>query len=415
MSTISGRAFALYLALLCSALVFSSCTLGASARARNMERAAIDRPASRGSVSIHEDMSRIRPPSIMVAATVASSPASSSERWASLDDPSLGDYVPTFDDTDGGADTDSDAIGAYAVYGGAAQLINPASAVSGLSGSLWTSRAGESLVTGSAIPASGPRVMNVGARIKASELPGLSYRDNAPGSSKSPRTGKGITPKILTSAFSVAGTPFRQGQSSPQAGFDNAGFVSYVFSQGAVRLPRRSTAGDLVAAGKPVTKDDLRPGDMVVYNDPKKSGSYLLGIYSGNGNFILASPRLNVVTETAAFGTDYGPYFVGGRRLYDDPDAQPLSEEDKMAVTNGAVKTALSQLGDIPRMQPGPSSYTYKSAGKRSSRSKGKSRSVSSKKGGKKAYSRSKSKSYTRSKAKASSKSRRVVPKRRRG
>jgi cell wall-associated NlpC family hydrolase len=333
----------------------------------------------------------------MVAASFARSPAAPAEQWASLDDTYMGSYSSAFDDGEA----------AYAVYSGGGQLIDPASAVSGLSGSLWTSRAGESLVSGSSA-SSGPRVVNASAKIKPSELPGLTYRDNAPGSSKSPRSAKGVTPKILTSAFSVAGTPFKQGQASPQAGFDNAGFISYVYSQGSVRLPRSRTTADLVAAGKPVTKDELRPGDMVVYNDPKKSGSWLLGIYSGNGNFLLASPRLNVVAETAAFGTDYGPYFVGGRRLYDDPSAEPLSEEDKMAVTNGAVMTALSQLDDIPRMQPAPSSVSYRSRSKSSSRSRGRSRSVSARgKGGKKVY--------ARSKAKASSRSRKPVPKRRRG
>jgi cell wall-associated NlpC family hydrolase len=329
----------------------------------------------------------------MVAAAAPRPEAAQAERWASLDDPYVTGYAPSFED--GGA--------SYAAYAGGTQLIDPGNAVSGLSGSLWTSRAGESLASGAR---SGPVAVNASARIKPSELSTLTYRDNAPGSAKSPRSGKGLTPKLLTSAFALAGTPFRQGQNSPKAGFDNAGYVGYVYSQAGVRLPRGRSAAELVAAGKPVSKDELRPGDMVVYNDPKNGNGYLVGVYSGSGNFLLASPRLNVVTETAAFGTDYGPYFVGGRRLYDDPNAAPLSDGEKMSVTNGAVMTALSQLGDIPRMQGSSSPSSYKKAKGKSSRSKGKSRSVSSKGKGKKAY--------AKGKAKASSKGRKAVARKRR-
>jgi cell wall-associated NlpC family hydrolase len=339
---------------------------------------------------MHAQMNRFRPASLV--APVA--PAAGEERWASLDDPYTAGYTPSYSGGSGYADPYSD---------GGRQLIDPVAAVSGLTGSLWTSRAGESLAGNS-----GPRIMTVGARVKASELPTLVYRDDAPSSSKSPRAANGVTPKLLTAAFSVAGAPFRQGQASPQAGFDNTGFVTYVYSQAGIRLPRRQGADDMVAAGNPVSKDDLRPGDMVVYRNPKSQGAYLLGIFSGNGNFILASPRLNVVTETAAFGTDYGPYFVGGRRLYDDPAAAPLSDEAKMAVTNGAVMTALSNLGEIPRMDPAPAkARSYKAKGK--AKGKGKARAASSKGKGKgKKYSTSSGKS---SGSKAKGTTRRVVKK----
>jgi cell wall-associated NlpC family hydrolase len=94
---------------------------------------------------------------------------------------------------------------------------------------------------------------------------------------------------------------------------------------------------------------ELRPGDILAYRPPKV-GDYLVGIYTGNGNFILASQGLKVVTETAAFGSDYGPWFVGGRRYVDDPSAAPLPDEIKTDVANRAVKLALLAMGDnIPR------------------------------------------------------------------
>jgi hypothetical protein len=70
-----------------------------------------------------------------------------------------------------------------------------------------------------------------------------------------------------------------------------------------------------------------------------------VGIYSGQGNFLHASPKAGVVTETDAFGPQYAPYFLNGRRFFDDPGAAPLSDNQKMAATSTAVKLALTELG----------------------------------------------------------------------
>jgi cell wall-associated NlpC family hydrolase len=338
-------------------------------------------------------MSRIRPASL-VAPEAQPAPR---ERWASLEDPYITGYAPSLTD------------GEEASYGEGPQLIDHASAVAGLSGgSLWTSLAGESLVT---VGASAPAARS---RVRAAQNPSGARREA--GSSRSVKRGSGATAKLLISAYSLTGRPYKPGQSSPQSGFDNSGYVSYVYSQSGVRLPRGKSAAELAAAGKPVSKDDLRPGDLVVYSDvPKSGGGYILGVYSGNGNILLASPRLSAVTETAAFGTDYGPYFVGARRLYEDPAAEPLSEEEKMAATNGAVKVALAQLGELPRLQPisSSSSRSY-SKSKSKGRYKSKARASSGKsKSGKKAYSRGSKKSGKAKAAPSKSRARRVVKKKR--
>jgi cell wall-associated NlpC family hydrolase len=362
-----------------AALALASCSASRSFAPRDPGRDSLT--GSRGQASIQEDMARYRPASLV--APVARG-AGAPEQWASLDDP----YGTSY--------SQDGAQG----YPDGAQLIDPANAVAGLPRHLSTGRAGERLLNG------GGRTVAAGQRLKPSELRTAVYTDTAPASPRAAKAaGKGATPRLLTAAYSMSGRPYRPGQSAPQSGFDNAGLVGYAYSQAGVRLPKGRTAQDLVAAGQPVTKDDLRPGDMLVYNDPKSPGNYLLGLYSGNGNIILASPRLKVVTETAAFGTDYGPYFVGGRRLYDDPAATPLSEDDRMAVTNGAVKAALSNLGEIPRIQPVSSPTSGKS---KSSYSKGKRKGkVSSKSGsGRKASAKAKPR------AKSKAKSRRVVKRR---
>jgi cell wall-associated NlpC family hydrolase len=223
-------------------------------------------------------------------------------------------------------------------------LIDAPGASRGLDGNLSTRVAGQTLLANYGL-GSKSRVAAPTRTVSATVL-----TDDAPASTRGLKSGQGFTNRLLTLAYSLTGRPYRAGGASPEAGFDNAGYVSYILSQSGVRLSDRNSRGAL-AAGKPVSRQDLRPGDVLVYQDPRVEGQYMLGVYTGNGNFLLASPRLNLVAETAAFGVDYGPYFIGGRRYVDDPAAAPLSEAAKMAATNGAVKQALSAMGDsLPSM-----------------------------------------------------------------
>jgi cell wall-associated NlpC family hydrolase len=268
-------------------------------------------------------MHQIRPSSLVATNSDVTDVAS----VAALDDPYMVSY---------GYQTPSSS-GASLPENTEQQLIDPYVAVKGLGGRLWTIRAGESLAA--------TKKKLVAANYQTNGP--IGYVDDAPSSSRTLKANKGITTTVLTQAYSQTGKPYKSGAASPDKGFDNTTYVTYVFSQAGYRLSQKG-AKDIIASGKSVTKEELRPGDIMVYKDPKSSELYMLGIYSGNGNFLLASSRFNIITETAAFGIDYGPYFVGGRRYYDDPDAQPLPESMKMAVTNGAVKAALAELSDQP-------------------------------------------------------------------
>lgn len=155
----------------------------------------------------------------------------------------------------------------------------------------------------------------------------------------------GQTEGLLVAAYQQTGRIYKAGGQTPSSGFDSAGFTRWVYSQRGVNLPREAKKQAL--AGRPVAREELRPGDILVYKNPggKGDAEYHVGIYTGQGNFIHAASKAGVVTETAAFGPQYAPYFVGGRRYYDDPKAAPLSDNQKMAAASSAVKLALSELG----------------------------------------------------------------------
>lgn len=75
------------------------------------------------------------------------------------------------------------------------------------------------------------------------------------------------------------------------AGFDCSGFVQYVYAHFGVNLPR--TTYDQVKVGTKVSKDDLKPGDIVFFGT--EDNVYHDGIYIGGGRFIHAPKTGDVI------------------------------------------------------------------------------------------------------------------------
>ena len=180
------------------------------------------------------------------------------------------------------------------------------------------------------------------------------------------------TTKLLTAAYEQTGRHYRTGGLNPGSGFDAAGYTHWVFSREGMHLPK--TPYGLAKAGVVVTRENLRPGDVLIYQNPTdKVNGWHVGIYSGQGNFLHASPKAGVVTETDAFGPQYAPFFLGGRRFFDDPEAAPLSDTQKMAATSTAVKLALTELGPNdkvakPKPRPKPAQKAAKPKSKKAAK-----------------------------------------------
>ena len=89
---------------------------------------------------------------------------------------------------------------------------------------------------------------------------------------------------LVIYAMSLADTPYRYGGNSADSGFDCSGFVGHVYRQTlGVSLPR--TSREISRVGTPVSRSDLRPGDLVFYNTLRASFSHV-GIYIGDGKFV---------------------------------------------------------------------------------------------------------------------------------
>lgn len=87
--------------------------------------------------------------------------------------------------------------------------------------------------------------------------------------------------ELIADAAELLGTPYVWGGETPEVGFDCSGFLTYVFKQHGVSLPR--TVADIWNAGKPVPSPVV--GDIVFFETYKKGPSHA-GIYIGNGQFV---------------------------------------------------------------------------------------------------------------------------------
>ena len=112
---------------------------------------------------------------------------------------------------------------------------------------------------------------------------------------------------VVEIALQHIGAPYRWGGANPD-GFDCSGFVRYVFSRVGVSLPHNAV--EQSRYGRPVPRDELRPGDLVFFDRLRHNG-----IYIGNGKFIHARQTGKPVSVERLDEDWYATHWAGARRL----------------------------------------------------------------------------------------------------
>ncbi|OYT75638.1 MAG: hypothetical protein CFK49_02080 [Armatimonadetes bacterium JP3_11] len=121
----------------------------------------------------------------------------------------------------------------------------------------------------------------------------------------------GETSQAVRHALSYLGARYRYGGSSSR-GFDCSGFTAYIYRRHGINLPHNSSAQYRV--GKPVSRSELRPGDLVFFRTRGSRISHV-GIYIGDGKFVHASSargRVRIDTLNSGY---YKQRYVGARRI----------------------------------------------------------------------------------------------------
>lgn len=104
---------------------------------------------------------------------------------------------------------------------------------------------------------------------------------------------QGAASTLISYAYQFIGRPYVFGATGPDA-FDCSGFTQYVY-RNALGIGLSRTTYTQVNEGKPVSRDQLQPGDLVFTNGPASAPGHV-GIYVGNGQMIHAArPGVGVV------------------------------------------------------------------------------------------------------------------------
>ncbi|MDO7908683.1 C40 family peptidase [Paenibacillus sp. JX-17] len=109
---------------------------------------------------------------------------------------------------------------------------------------------------------------------------------------------------------SAKGTSYVSGGTS-LSGFDCSGFTMYVFNKLGIKLPHQS--GSQFSMGKSVSRNEMRPGDLVFFNTSGRGVSHV-GIFVGEGKFAHASSSRGVIISSLN-ESYYAKRYIGAKRI----------------------------------------------------------------------------------------------------
>ena len=116
--------------------------------------------------------------------------------------------------------------------------------------------------------------------------------------------------KLFQFVYDWIGTPYRFGGSS-RKGIDCSAFTKELYEK-VFNLDIKRNSRDIFSMVTPVTKDDLKQGDLVFFKIHSRSISHV-GIYLGDGRFAHASSR--GVAVSSINDAYYSRYFYRGGRM----------------------------------------------------------------------------------------------------
>lgn len=114
-------------------------------------------------------------------------------------------------------------------------------------------------------------------------------------------------------ALSYRGSPYIMGAASPGRGFDCSGLIYFLLRQRGYNPPR--TAAGLSHYGIAVPRDQLQPGDLVLFANTYKRGISHVGIYMGNNKFVHAANPSRGVSTNSLSEAYYARKYWGARRI----------------------------------------------------------------------------------------------------
>lgn len=140
------------------------------------------------------------------------------------------------------------------------------------------------------------------------------FVENVPSTSETTGASETRGAEVVEYAKQYLGYKYVSGGASPKTGFDCSGFTQYVYKHFGITLNRSSA--QQINDGFAVEKSNLKPGDIVLFNNTANTKIGHVGIYVGEGNFIHASNPSDGVKITTLTSGYYQKRYVGARRVF---------------------------------------------------------------------------------------------------
>lgn len=121
--------------------------------------------------------------------------------------------------------------------------------------------------------------------------------------------------EVAMFALGLVDTGYRFGGKNPASGLDCSGMVSYVFAK-AAGLKLGGSAADIAKHGQEISRDRLRPGDLVFFNTRNRPYSHV-GIYIGNDRFVHAPNSNGRVRTDSLTSSWFATRFEEARTYFD--------------------------------------------------------------------------------------------------
>lgn len=119
--------------------------------------------------------------------------------------------------------------------------------------------------------------------------------------------------RLANQALEYLGIRYRFGGTSPETGFDCSGLVLNVF-RNAIGLDLPRTSAEMARVGDKISRQDLKPGDLVFFNTMRRAFSHV-GIYLGDNRFVHAPSAGGKVRVEKLSARYWADRFNGARRF----------------------------------------------------------------------------------------------------